>query len=847
MNIQNYLMDCIVLLTLITIILYGHTASQFISLSPSRIYNNHPSPILLFGSLGCDIESWYSAYDQRKMFMISYFEAIPGQMPLLQSDLLSFSSAMDYAYSIQTSFNISDTLHTDSNIQNDIHLMDVVLSSSSIMILSQVSDSSGAEHLFYRIISNYQYNTQNIHISAMKIWKIPYSSSSGPTDYAQVTAAKLYASNTFIIVLFVQNYTHLFNYLVDANSAEPISTTPNILQSPLDDGISIVVTAVRVRASKTHSMYLVVWSVRYYDQSVEGLDAIEAALYKNDNSMVKSISIMSATSYEGQYLYTLYDAISFNISTQTGFYAILYYDTSVPPDNRLCVRIVDDSASNAFDNDIIILSVKEQQGDEIQSARIRVLDLVPSPRYKLYLVVSWTYNKDINPGAVYAQMIEFSWTASIEHTRYHLYLMDDPYTVFSTDQTWDRVCMNSVDNQLLVASLSGDSAKTYIQLLTATVPTSLPTNSPSQSDDPTNSPVTDDPTHKSTDVPTNNPTNTATEGQTSDPSTQPSFSPITREKIIIEKENGKAYLLLLMVVPFIVFCVYRIKQYMKFVIVDKALILVIGIRRFNGDKLSDLPGIESNVNDLRRLWFDTYHYTVKICNESTLECTKRDIIRFIDTYKSLLEDTDYKAVIVHILSHGSGDDSFVTTDLKTMQTSFFEHELITAAEFAGHPELIKFIFHHACRGHADYFKAHQIEKCSNKFSVELKEIVTYKKRDARDSKTVPLRTDYSDVLGNRKQRTEPDAHSNCVVLYGTIEDRALSDDGHFTESICKIFGSNSTNLIKRDLYSLIRQIGSHLETTTNNAQICTSKGIGTLRNKIRFQKCTDKIRFQETH
>eukprot|EP01083_Nonionella_stella_P276340 938885_1 len=127
---------------------------------------------------------------------------------------------------------------------------------------------------------------------------------------------------------------------------------------------------------------------------------------------------------------------------------------------------------------------------------------------------------------------------------------------------------------------------------------------------------------------------------------------------------------------------------MDCVVIDIALILIIGICRFDGHKLSDLQGIVSNVNELRRLWFNTYHYTVKICNESTLKCTKRDIIRFIDNYKHLLEDTNYKAVIVHILSHGSGDDSFMTSDLKMMQTSFFEHELITVTEFAGHPELI---------------------------------------------------------------------------------------------------------------------------------------------------------------
>eukprot|EP01083_Nonionella_stella_P158249 514820_1 len=104
---------------------------------------------------------------------------------------------------------------------------------------------------------------------------------------------------------------------------------------------------------------------------------------------------------------------------------------------------------------------------------------------------------------------------------------------------------------------------------------------------------------------------------------------------------------------------------------------------------------------------------------------------FVDKYKHLLEDTNYKAVIVHILSHGSGDDSFMTSDMKTMQTSFFEHELITATEFAGHPQLIKLIFHHACRGHADYSVAPQNDQSrqielSNRLSVEVTEIVSLK-------------------------------------------------------------------------------------------------------------------------
>eukprot|EP01083_Nonionella_stella_P306688 1075054_1 len=146
----------IVLLTVITFYGFMITTSQFVHLSPSNVYSNHTFVLLSsfysFGeSLGCNIESWYSAYDQNNIFMMSYFEAVPGrETPILKSDLLSFST--NHSHSVHrhiATFNISDTLHTDSNIQNYIHIMDVVLSSYSIMILSQDRDTSGDEHLYY--------------------------------------------------------------------------------------------------------------------------------------------------------------------------------------------------------------------------------------------------------------------------------------------------------------------------------------------------------------------------------------------------------------------------------------------------------------------------------------------------------------------------------------------------------------------------------------------------------------------------------------------------------------------------------------------------------------------------
>eukprot|EP01083_Nonionella_stella_P083979 232311_1 len=854
---------------LLTIAFYGFTACQFIPLSSSDIFNNHINSVETVESMmECNIASWYSSYYQKNVFMLSYFDWIlvhndectecdAYQIPLLTSNLLSFST--NYSYHLYKSFNISE--HAIN-----MEMMEIVLSSSSIMVLSQASDKSG-QYLLYHIISNLQRTPiQNISISPIKIWQTPSDvasdtwSDQGSGHAGLVTASKLYGSDLFIIVY--ENYNSLLRYMVNETTPYFLSS-PKPLISQIDSSVSdecddcAFVNGIKVRASKTTEMYLIVWSADYYlDDDFYMCDhVVRASLYKNDGSVVNSmIDIATKTTVSTHYLYMLYDVIAFNISVETGFYAILYYDMWL---NRLCVRILDDLASDLVGNDTITNVRNKGMGNlvPVSSATIRALDLVSPPRtsHKLYFVVSWSATETFrSDGAVYIQMFEFSWAPSMEP--YHLYPVDDPFKVFSTET--DRLRkhgMDSVGNQLLVCMDSEYSRKIYTQLLTTTItenptaapskyPSSAPTKHPSDptvvpTNTPSKAPVT---TNKPTNAPTNNPTNSTKE---------PSRAPIGSEKIIVQKENKKQYLLLLITIPFIIFCAYRMKQYMSFVIVDKALILIIGICEFSGDQLSDLPGIESNVDDLRRLWFDTYRYTVKVCNESTLKCTKRDILRFIDKYKHLLEDASYKAVIVHILSHGSGDDSFMTSDLKTMQTSFVEHELITTTEFAGHPEVIKLIFHHACRGHADYFEAQQIErgsnKFSNKFSLELKEIRSNRECNQNKAGHVPLRSD-SSLLFHRKQRKEADAHSNCAVLYGTIEDRALSDDGHFTESICQVFGANSRNLIKRDLYGLIRQIGDDLEDRTHSAQICTSKGIGTLRNKIRFENCTKKMQYWET-
>eukprot|EP01083_Nonionella_stella_P134330 408813_1 len=396
--------------------------------------------------------------------------------------------------------------------------------------------------------------------------------------------------------------------------------------------------------------------------------------------------------------------------------------------------------------------------------------------------------------------------------------------------------------------------------------THFPSNAPSSP--PTSSPT--DATFPPTSTPTYSPTDSPTEAPTFAPSEGKSPSIVT---IFKKSKDNRYFLLLLLLFPFIIFCGYRIQRYMSFVAVDKALVLIIGIAHFDGNELTELHGIESNVDELKELWINMYHYTVKICNEDTLKCSKRDVIKFIDIHKDELQDTTYKAVIVHILSHGFERDIFMTSDLKTIQTEFIEHELISTAQFVDHPGLIKLIFHHACRGSADYFpsnsgyverpvaKKRVCEWCRchmcfvmKSFRKPRKKVYGYKHHELaiplieteehkgsevsehmRNS-VAPLRS-FSNTFSIQSQMEEIDVHSNCVVLYGNIETRCLSDAGQFTTSICRTFHKNANEIIKPDFHTLIRQIGNDMEISTNNAQICTSKGIGTLRTRIRFEPC----------
>eukprot|EP01084_Bolivina_argentea_P148629 259815_1 len=106
------------------------------------------------------------------------------------------------------------------------------------------------------------------------------------------------------------------------------------------------------------------------------------------------------------------------------------------------------------------------------------------------------------------------------------------------------------------------------------------------------------------------------------------------------------YLLFLLIIPVIIVLLvitYCRNQYMNAFIIDKSLVLIIGICQFK-DKTLFLDGVKQNVEQLLNLWKVIYNYDVFVCNEDTLYCTKQDVIDFIDNHKKKLENKEYQSV-----------------------------------------------------------------------------------------------------------------------------------------------------------------------------------------------------------
>eukprot|EP01084_Bolivina_argentea_P294445 506598_1 len=294
------------------------------------------------------------------------------------------------------------------------------------------------------------------------------------------------------------------------------------------------------------------------------------------------------------------------------------------------------------------------------------------------------------------------------------------------------------------------------------------------------------------------------------------------------------------------FCMYFRNQYNDAFVIDNALVFIIGIAKFDQQNLK-LNGVSTCVNSLQQLWHNTYGYDVYPLNDNELYWTKQDIIDFIDKYKLKLNNVNYKAFIMHIITHGDVDSSFLTSDLKHMKTSeFIQHEISEELESCGNTEAIKVIFHHCCRGTANYnvcnsttrpIDTSQIGQYMSINSYETEETNEIKEIEMEPLSSVNIQNNMENKDDNKEKQTMA-TESNWVTIFGQSKGRAISDSGTFTQCVCDTFEKNATRTIKKNFKSLYLEIGQNLETKSNKAELCTSEGLMSIRyHHVRFEPC----------
>eukprot|EP01083_Nonionella_stella_P074578 202348_1 len=287
------------------------------------------------------------------------------------------------------------------------------------------------------------------------------------------------------------------------------------------------------------------------------------------------------------------------------------------------------------------------------------------------------------------------------------------------------------------------------------------------------------------------------------------------------KYKEELYLLLLLIPPcmILIICyVRRRKEYMDAFVVNKALVLIIGISQFDNRKLF-LPGVKRSVARLVHLWRDVYHFDVNVCEhkddpDTMLYCTKMDILNFVDEQKLKLEHNIYNGVIVHIITHGAQDDSFLTSDSKRMTTDFIQHEVIEYAT----SEMIKVVYHHKCRGSANHSRSQRKSNTEHSFGLAAPLIRTVTDAD-RNIAVTEMQSSSNNPVNERNFVTS--VESNWVDIYGTIKGRTVSDEDIFADCVCEAFERNATRIIKKNFKTLTTDFGYELETRTYEAELCT--------------------------
>eukprot|EP01084_Bolivina_argentea_P082986 150247_1 len=422
----------------------------------------------------CNIQSWYSAVQNTNVFMLTFQaeENTNAQEADVKSNLISFDSS--HKYYEQKTIQINDLSETGFNI----YLRGVAASSSSILILSTFYDNVlyDTTYLLYRLVNNYKHDVKNINMSKIKTIKLDND------EYFEMTnTAKLFNSDLYIIVYITQfsvpsGYNNSFYaYFVNEASDDLISSVPALLHSYYVEPW-ILSSVMAIASSKISEKYLIAFSMRTNAVPYSGwCSNITGILLKNDGTILKSKFLMNQKS-QLECLCKL-DIISFNISYDLGFYALMYHDRSESPDERLWISILDDFGDHIFNNDTM-LSVEIQIGNDIDSFQLSQLELAMDTvdQNKLYLIAVWTYvhvSAIQGKGDLYIQLLQFTW--SDFYTEYHFDTVGEPYKVSSTNDPLNGIsgdysnyaCVGSIDNQILVARTSGQP--TYIYVLSADI------------------------------------------------------------------------------------------------------------------------------------------------------------------------------------------------------------------------------------------------------------------------------------------------------------------------------------------------------------------------------------------
>eukprot|EP01083_Nonionella_stella_P087160 242343_1 len=277
--------------------------------------------------------------------------------------------------------------------------------------------------------------------------------------------------------------------------------------------------------------------------------------------------------------------------------------------------------------------------------------------------------------------------------------------------------------------------------------------------------------------------------------------------------------------------------------VQNMLVLIIGITSFDDPDLN-LEEDEHNIRKLMELWGEKYNYTVRVCNNAqkdhsqlTLNCTKKDVIHFIN--KNTADINDFDGVIVHIFSHGQ-NDSFRTSNGKYVKLAFIKRKL------NGGDSDIRIIFYHPCRGQA----SHHIEDDT---SVQNSRFMCCKCRKHPSNSHVGNaesgRTLNHSQETNESQINDPSLHTNFVCIFGNVSDRTTSTKGYFTNSIYVIFDSNANKrciLMKPSFDELLRALRSELIERSSKAEICCTEGVA-MPIKFKVNKNAPRSENKELH